>query len=340
MLKQIIAVLLILSTLVFAVACGDTTETDSGAISEGAESKIEATSDSVSGDASVEASSEESNEASAEESKDESDKIPPAFVDADNGKLEAITHNAGEEIDILSGLTVRDNVTADADIVVAISDDGGYKADVAGTYTVTIEAKDEAGNTATVTVEITVKAMSSQKEIVLGGNIPYVKNEAEALSYTPSGTKFRTEDKVQVMDKDFFINQYNEYYKDHTNNGQVPYFPNGIILITDKDYNLVQARFAVGESVQIEANGNFSNSGFTWTNSIDATNGGGMFKNIVNDIKSLLPDGGYIMFVGNPGDAICRKELVKQIFYTGYAGGPVTLDQCDVSLAGAIVKLG
>ena len=340
MLKQIIAVLLILSTLVFAVACGDTTETDSGAISEGAESKIEATSDSVSDDASVEASAEESKEASAEESKDESDKIPPAFVDADNGKLEAITHNAGEEIDILSGLTVRDNVTADADIVVAISDDGGYKADVAGTYTVTIEAKDEAGNTATVTVEITVKAMSTQKEIVLGGKIPYVKNEAEALSYTPAGTKFRTADKVQVMDKDFFINQYNEYYKDHTNNGQVPYFPNGIILITDKDYNLVQARFAVGENVQIDSEGNLTNSDLSWTNSIDATNGGGMFKNIVNDIKLLLPDGGYIMFVGNPGDAVCRAELVKQIFFSGYAGGPVTLDQCDVSLAGATVKLG
>ena len=337
MLKQIIAVLLILSTLVFAVACGDTIETDSGAISEGAESKIEST-DNASSDANAESSADA--EASVEESKDESDKIPPAFVDADNGKLEAITHNAGEEIDILSGLTVRDNVTADADIVVSVSDDGGYKADIAGTYTVTIEAKDEAGNTATVTVEITVKEMAAQKEIVLGGKIPYVKNEAEALSYTPAGTKFRTTDKVQVMDKDFFLNQYNEYYKDHTNNGQVPYFPNGIILITDKDYNLVQARFAVGETVQIDSEGNLTNSDLAWTNSIDATNAGGMFKNIVNDIKSLLPDGGYIMFVGNPGDSVCRNELVKQIFYTGYAGGPVTLDQCDVSLAGAKVKLG
>ena len=335
MLKQIIAVLLILSTLLFAVACGDTTETDSTAASENAtESKTESTNEDTSSEAVTESS------ADAEESKADSDNIPPAFVDATDGKLEAITHNAGEEIDILSGLTVRDNVTADADIVVSISDDGGYKADVAGTYTVTIEAKDAAGNTATATVEITVKAMSAAKEIVLGGKIPYVKNEAEALSYTPAGTKFRTADKVQVMDKDFFINQYNEYYKDHTNNGQVPFFPNGIILITDNNYNLVQARFAVGETVQIEADGNFSNSGFAWTNSIDATNGGGMFKTIVNDIKSLLPDGGYIMFVGNPGDAVCRKELIKQIFFSGYAGGPVTLDQCDISLAGATVKLG
>lgn len=340
MLKQIIAVLLILSTLVFAVACGDTTETDSGAISEGAESKIEATSDSVSDDASVEASAEESKEASAEESKDESDKIPPAFVDATDGKLEAITHNAGEEIDILEGLTVRDNVTADADIVVSISDDGGYSKDTAGTYTVTIEAKDQAGNTATVTVEITVKAVSSKKEIVLGGKIPYVINEEGALSYTPSGTKFRTADKVQVMDKDFFIDQYNEFYKEHTNNGKVPYFPNGIIMITDKDYNLVQARLAVGETVQIDSKGNLTNKDLTWTNSLDATNGGGMFKNIVNDIKSLLPDGGYIFFVGNPGDAVCRNTLVKELFFSGYAGGPVTLDQCDVSLAGAKVKLG
>ena len=335
MFKQIIAVLLILSALLFAVACGESTEASSNAVSENSEqSKAESVIDEASSEAATESSVD------TEESKTEGDNIPPAFVDATDGKLEAITHNIGEEIDILEGLTVRDNVTADADIAVSVSDDGGYKADVAGTYTVTIEAKDKAGNTATVTVEITVKAVTSNKVITLGGKIPYIKNEAGALSYTPAGTKFRTVDKVQVMDKDFFINQYNEYYKEHTNNGQVPYFPNGIILITDKDYNLVQARFAVGETVQIEADGNFSNSGFAWTNSIDATNGGGMFKNIVNDIKSLLPDGGYIMFVGNPGDAVCRNELVKQIFYTGYAGGPVTLDQCDISLAGATVKLG
>ncbi len=336
MFKQIIAVLLILSTLLLAVACGSETESISNAVSDGSEavSATESKTEQTSSEPEAESS------ATVEESKDESDKIPPAFVDATDGKLEAITHNAGEEIDILEGLTVRDNVTADADIVVSISDDGGYSKDVAGTYTVTVEAKDQAGNTATVTVEITVKAVSSKKEIVLGGNIPYVQNENGALSYTASGTKFRTADKVQVMDKDFFTKQYNDFYKEHTNNGQVPYFPNGIIMITDKDYNLVQARLAVGETVQIDSKGNLTNKELTWTNSLDATNGGGMFKNILNDLKSLIPDGGYIIFVGNPGDAVCRNALVKELFFTGYAGGPVTLDQCDVSLADAKVKLG
>lgn len=335
MFKQIIAVLLILSALLFAVACGESTEASSNAVSENSE---QSKSESVIDEASSEAATESS--ADTDESKTEGDNIPPAFVDATDGKLEAITHNAGEEIDILEGLTVRDNVTADADITVSVSDDGGYSKDTAGTYTVTIEAKDEAGNTATVTVEITVKAVSAKKEIVFGDKLPYVKNEAEALSYTPSGTKFRTVDKVQVMDKDFFIDQYNEFYKDHTNNGKVPYFPNGIIIFTDKDYNIVQARLAVGETIQIDSEGNVTNQGLSWTNSIDATNGGGMFKNIVNDIKSLLPDGGYLLFVGNPGDSVCRNTLVRELFFSGYAGGPVTLDQCDVSLAGAKVKLG
>ncbi len=339
MFKQIIAVLLILSTLLLAVACGESTETTSTTASENAEeSKTESNTENTSSEADAEAS--EGGQESTEASKDESDKIPPAFVDATDGKLEAITHNAGEEIDILEGLTVRDNVTADADIVVSISDDGGYSKDVAGTYTVTVEAKDQAGNTATVTIEITVKAVSSKKEIVLGGNIPYVQNEDGALSYTASGTKFRSADKVQVMDKDFFIKQYNDFYKEHTNNGQVPYFPNGIIMITDKDMNLVQARLAVGETIQIDSKGNLTNKELTWTNSLDATNGGGMFKNIINDLKSLIPDGGYIIFVGSPGDAVCRNALVKELFFTGYAGGPVTLDQSDVSLADAKVKLG
>ncbi len=335
MFKQIIAVFLILSALLFAVACGESTETISNVVSENSE---ESKSESVIVEESSEAITESS--VDTDESKTEGDNIPPAFVDATDGKLEAITHNAGEEIDILEGLTVRDNVTADADIVISISDDGGYSKDVAGTYTVTVEAKDQAGNTATATVEITVKAVSSKKEIALGGNIPYVKNEEGALSYTTSGTKFRTVDKVQVMDKEFFIDQYNEFNKDHTNNGKVPYFPNGIIIFTDKDYNIVQTRLAVGETVQIDSDGNVTNQDLTWTNSIDATNGGGMFKNIVNDIKSLLPDGGYIIFVGNPGDAVCRNTLVKELFFSGYAGGPVTLDQCDVSLADAKVKLG
>ena len=331
MLKQIIAFILVLSTLLFAVACSEEAQTSSDPVSEDASVASESKAESDSPEVSVEAS---------EESEDESDKIPPAFVDATDGKLEAITHNSGEEIDILKDITVRDNVTADADIVLTISDNGGYNKDEAGTYTVTVEAKDAAGNTATATIEITVKAVASKKEIVLGGKIPYVVNQEEALSYTPSGTKFRSTDTVQVMDKAFFIEQYNKYYKDHTNNGKVPFFPNGVIIITDKDYNVVQVRFAVGETVQIDAEGNVTNQGLAWTNSLDATNGGGMFKGIVNDIEKLIPDGGYLMFVGNPGDAVCRASLVKELFFSGYTAGAVTLDQCDVSLAGAKVKLG
>ena len=340
MFKQIIAVLLILSTLLLAVACDSETESVSNAVSDESKADFETESKTEQTSSEAEGESSATVDESVEESKDESDNIPPAFVDATDGKLQSITHNAGEEIDILKDLTVRDNVTADADIVISISDDGGYKNDVAGTYVVTIEAKDQAGNAATVTVEITVKAVNANKEIVLGGNIPYVEKQDGALTYTPAGTKFRSADTVQVMDKDFFIKQYNAFYKEHTNNGLVPYFPNGIIIITDKDYNLVQARLAVGETVQIDSKGNVTNKSLSWTNSLDAANGGGMFKNIVKDLESLIPDGGYIIFVGNPGDAVCRNALVKALFFSGYSGGPVTLDQCDVSLAGAKVKLG
>lgn len=338
MFKRITAVFLILATLLFTAACGDETEASSSQTpDESYESKIEQTSSEPNDESSAQA--DDSVDESVDESKP-SDTIPPAFIDATDGKLQPVTHNAGDEIDLLEGLTVRDNVTADENIVIIVSDDGGYKADTAGTYTVTIEAKDEAGNTATVTVEVTVKAVSSGKTIVLGDKMGFVLNQEDALSYTNTGTKFRNTDEIQVMSKEFFTAQYEKYCDQHTNNGKVPFLPYGVIIITDEDFNIVQTRLSVGQTIEIDSDGNMKNSGLSWNSSIDAANGGGMFKNILNDLDALISDDGFIMFVGNPGDAVCRNELVKELFFSGYTGGAITIDQCDVSLVGAKIELG
>ena len=69
-----------------------------------------------------------------------------------------ITHAVNATIDIIAeaDITVSDDETPAAEIVVEIKDFGGYDKSVLGSYTVTISAKDAAGNEATVTVTVTV----------------------------------------------------------------------------------------------------------------------------------------------------------------------------------------
>lgn len=275
-----------------------------------------------------------------DESKDPTgDNIPPAFLDATDGKLDDISHNVGEEIDLTAGIVVRDNVTADSDIVITVSDDGGYDKDTAGEYTVTIQAEDAAGNKSTVTVKVIVNSVVATGSIVLGEEVEYQFNTEDALMYTASGTKFRSSDVIQVLEKDVFVQQYNAYSEGHTNNGGVPFFPNGVLVVCDSEYKIVQVRIAAGENIQINKDGSVVNSGFAWTNSLDADNGGGMFKGFIDEIDSLIPDGGYVLIVGNPDPQSCRAYLIKNLFYSEYVSGGITKDNCDVNITNAKIEL-
>lgn len=317
MLKKVLMLLIVFALCFSAVSCGNEPEnTDSSSVSAAVSQTSTADKSVPDGDADV---------------------IPPVFIDAEDGELPSITHFVGEEQDLLAGVLVRDNVTADEDLVVSVSDDGGYDKNAAGVYTVTLEAKDQAGNTATATVTVTVKETVAQKTLSLKGL--YIKDVADALSYTASGTKFRATDMIHVLDKDAFVEQYNTFSPDHTNNGGVPFFPNGVIIITDSDYAIRQVRIAAGELLQIEADGSVSNSGFGWTNALDGTAGGGMFKGILKDLENVIPDGGYLFFVGNPKDQACRAYLIKNLFFSGYESGGVTIGDQDVDITGMVVVL-
>ena len=78
-----------------------------------------------SSDASEAVSENVSDTGSSEAGDEDRDVIPPAFTDAKDGALPAVSHKAGEEYEVLGGITVRDNRTADEDIPHEISDDGG-----------------------------------------------------------------------------------------------------------------------------------------------------------------------------------------------------------------------
>lgn len=292
-----------------------------------------------SSDASEAVSENISDTGSSEAGDEDRDVIPPAFTDAKDGALPAVSHKAGEEYDVLGGITVRDNRTADEDISLEISDDGGYDPDTAGTYTLTLTATDEAGNTSEATLEITVTAVTQALTVIIGEDgIEYSLNESGALAYTSSGTAFRASDVIQVMDKDFFVTEYNAHKAEHTNNGGVPFFPNGVLIVTDEDFGIVQLRISAGSDIQVERDGSVS-SDISWNNAIDAAAGGGMFKGFIDELDTIISDGGYVIMVGNPGDALCRAYLIKSLFCSTYESGSITADSMDVDIAGARIEL-
>ena len=331
MLKRSVLCILLCALCLMAVACGETANESSVATS------------SVVENATSEESKEESKEESvvSDESAESKDTIPPAFVGVTDGKLDPVTVDCGEialeQLLEIVEIKVADNVTATENITVEITDDGGCDFAIAGVYTVTIGATDEAGNTASATVEITVREVISAETITLGDDIPYVTDVADALSYTSAGTSFRKTDIVCVLDKDDFVSQYNQFTADHTNNGGVPFFPNGVIVILDQNDTIVQVRIAAGETLQIDKNGT-KNSGLAWNNTIDAANGGGMFKGILSDLETLIPDGGKLLFVGNPADQLCRAALIRTLFFSDYESGAISAGQQDVYPIGAVVE--
>ncbi len=269
------------------------------------------------------------------------DKIPPAFIGAVDGKLEGVSHLKGEEINILDDVTARDNITS-SNVTVTIIDYDGYDNTVPGVYTITIQAEDEAGNKSTVTKEVTVLDTLERtlSAILIGDDFTeYVYNDTNALTYTTSGTAFRMYDYVQVMTKDFFVTEYNEHKAEHTYNALIPFFPNGVIVITDNDFNVKLVRIAAGAILEISADNQVKTEGLTWTNTIDAANGGGNFKGIIETLESVIPDGGYIMFTGNAPDETGRKFLIRNFFYTGYAGGAITAEQFDVNVTELEIEL-
>ena len=358
MAKRLLAFSLALLLSISLISCGGTGESSGTASSSltskevskmvsndtSKESSIEIsdeTSDEISNETSEEASTtdETSKETSAETSKETSDAapkdtIPPAFIGATSGKLTKITHNQNETVDLLKDVVARDNVTKDKDVVVKIIDYSGYNKSTPGNYTITIQAEDKAGNKATVKRDVSVISTSVQKTVItIGNDVQYSYNEVDALSYTASGTKFRSSDVLQVMTKEFFVSEYNKHSATHTNNAKVPYFPNGVLVLLDKDMNIVQVRIAAGATIQLDSAGKLKSSELTWTNGIDADNGGGMFKGLMSELDTILPKGGYLVFVGNTAPEACRKFLISKLFYSGYTGGAVTVDNKDIDIS-------
>lgn len=266
------------------------------------------------------------------------DVTAPLFLDLVQGKLATIEHLEGEEVDLMEGVRVRDDVDEVEDIVVKIDDMDGYDKDVFGTYTLVYSATDTSNNTSTVErVVIVQETLTTTFEHALlsnGNVIQAVYNDPEALKVVGSNAKFRNRsDLINVLDKEEYLSQVAEYYPDSH-----PGFAWGNVAIVNEEGRLVHMRFAQG--AQFELNGDdeilYAEEDLPWF----ASHGGG---DLLLGIEELIPDGGKVLLAGSPtgvyGD-LARIFLIQSLIWTEYqGGGGVTKDVIDVPADDRYVEL-
>lgn len=255
------------------------------------------------------------------------DKVAPAFMGAIGGMLPTLTHLQTREVDLLDGVQARDNVdNYDVTITVDVKD---YNKDVAGTYTITYQAEDKSGNKTSIDRDVVVEeALDVTLDAAVIGDdwVEYVYNDDAAFENAGTyGARFRQVDKLFVMSKEFFSAQVLEHGSEYPTNGNLPLLPYGSLIVTDKDHNIVHARFQTGVFLQMDVV-----DGQTVTSHTDVvwnTGGGG---SLFTGVEEVIPEGGYIMFIAPADPQKARVFLVSNLFYTGYTGGAVTKDAQDI----------
>ena len=130
----------------------------------------------------------------------------------------------------------------------------------------------------------------------------------DAVSSLLTGAKYKEAVDTYVKDKTTYAN--NAYHA---------FMQNGIIIILDKDLNVKQIRFGYVTASQIDGEYNIS-APTTWNNSgVNATNGGGNFLNIENEVE----DTDYVVIITNSGSKNQLKAACA-LFINSYVEAVIT----------------
>lgn len=253
------------------------------------------------------------------------DTNPPAFYGAVNGKLSTLEQLEGDEIDVLADIQVIDNVTPSKDIKLSV-EWNDYDKDKPGEYTITIRATDEAGNYSEVERTIIVlEAIERKFDALVHGDafveIYFNSEDALKINDPAFGINARRIDVVQVMDKDFFLQQVDANKADYADNGGVPYLPYGAMAILDKEMNVKLFRTDIGNMFEVTADNKMSYQDLSWGREKNAEKPGGVLAGIEGLIEDLISEGGYVLFTGSPDDQNGRTFLTNQLFGSNYGGG-------------------
>lgn len=276
------------------------------------------------------------------------DTIAPLFDNAPQGVLPAQEHLQYAEYDVstFEYLSVRDNY--DKELTVTVKSLGEYDPNVAGVYTITYSCKDSSGNEAVATSQLTVKPAIKYTADVLkiNGQMHAVQyNNETALTDNGSGLALRQREELQLMTKEFYIQQATQNASQFATNGGVPFLPYGVAVILDSEFKPVLVRnatYAV-EAVLVDGvwqllkNGTIIVDGqdvSIKTNFIDSTAPSAQGVGILGgDFTSYIPDGGYVVLAGSPlGGALDTAKifLLSNLLDVTFTGGALAFNGVEV----------
>lgn len=264
------------------------------------------------------------------------DNVPPIFIEAQNSRLPKLTIKLGETIDLYNGILVSDDSLEDVDLV--ISNFNNINFYNPGIYELEYIATDKSGNSTTVYRELEIQKYKTItiKALVIGSEgVEYIYNSDSALDYTSSGAKFRLSDQIHVMDKSFFVNEYNQNKDLFTKNGKEIFFPYGVMVLCDSDGNFKFLR-AASNAIQIDEAGTVYTSTFATSQS---DNGQGIFKDVLEIIDNLLPNGGYIIFASNRDENISKTFILRNLVNRDYDGGIVRAGDLNMDISNIKITL-
>lgn len=268
------------------------------------------------------------------------DTIAPLFVNAQNGVLPAQSHlqYAKYDVSTFDYLNVRDNY--DQELKVTVKDLGNYNPEVAGTYTITYSCKDSSGNesiaTSTLTVEPAIKYTVDVLKIDDDNKHPVQFNNDTALTDDGSGLTLRGREELQLMTKDFYLEQVTKNSNQFMTNGGVPFLPYGVAVVLDSEMRPVLVRNAAYAIEAVYENGEWHllKNGTIIVDGVDvdvklnfidssapSASGVGILG---GNFESYIPDGGYVVLAGSPlGGSLDTAKifLLKNLLDSTFTGG-------------------
>lgn len=265
--------------------------------------------------------------------------VGPVFDNIENGYLESLDLSKDQDVDLLEGVSAKDYQGNPA--TVTIIDNDNFNISEYGSHTIKYEATDLLGNKSTALRYVNILMRNSIVYDALFINeekSSYVFNNEDALNYTSSGTQFRSYDQIQVMTKEFFIDLFNNKKGQHANNGEIPFFSSGVIVILDQNMKVKHLRVSPSP-IEVDALGNVKTSNLNWTNSIDKDNGGGNFMNIIETLNNVTPDGGLIIFAPPKDQQLSKKFLVKNLFNSNYESGTISSTDFNIDFKSLNISL-
>lgn len=276
------------------------------------------------------------------------DTIAPYFeyANAQSGKLPDVETLQYVEVDLLSldYLSIIDNY--DTNLTATIENDGGFNYEVSGKYTVTYAVTDSSNNKTTATRDITVTPGIKYVEDVLkinGESHAAVMNDQDALVDSGSGLHLRLKNVIQVMTKEFYLQQIELNTSSYTNNGGAPYLPFGVAVVLDADYKPVLVRNATYaiEAVKTDAGWELHKGQdltFVDKSAPDANEPVGVLG---GNFASYIPDGGYVLLAGAPlGGNLdtCKIFLIKNLLSDTFNGGALGWEAVEDVATGLLEK--